>query len=131
MDVIRRNTDYAMRLMSGLVKSYEKAPVSARHLSEDYSVSYDLACKLLQKLSASKLIKSSMGSAGGFELAKAPKEISLFDIIESVQGDICLNRCVPNPSSCPNKSTCGISKRLVDLQGYINDYLKRTMLSDL
>jgi Rrf2 family protein len=131
VDVIRRNTDYAMRLAAGLVKSYDKSPVSARVLAEEYDVSYDLACKLLQKLAAAKLVKSSMGAGGGFELAQSPEKISLFHIIEAVQGDISLNRCVPNPKICPNRPTCGICKRLIDLQGYIDNYLKKVMLSDL
>ncbi|MEN6384853.1 MAG: Rrf2 family transcriptional regulator [Phycisphaerales bacterium] len=131
MDVIRRNTDYAMRLMAGLTKNHTKQLVSARILAEEYAVSYDLTCKLLQKLSAAKLVKSTMGAGGGFELALPPEKISLFNIIEAIQGDICLNRCVPNPKSCPNSSTCGISKRLIDLQGYIDEYLKKITLGDL
>ena len=74
MDVIRRNTDYALRLVVGLVENYGKAPVSARQLAKNQDVSYELACKLLQKLSSAKLVKSSMGAAGGFELAKRPEK---------------------------------------------------------
>lgn len=131
MDVIRRNTDYAMRLVVGLVKNYEKDPISARQLAKNYDVSYDLACKLLQKLSSAKLVKSSMGANGGFELANAPEKISLYQVIKAVQGNICLNRCVPDGKSCPNKPACRISKSLVDLQGYIEEYLKNIMLSEL
>jgi Rrf2 family protein len=131
VDVIRQNTDYAMRLMAGLTKSYEKTPISARQLATEYDVSYDLACKLLQKLSAAKLVKSSMGATGGFELAKAPANINLFQIIEAVQGDICLNRCVPDPKACPNRPVCGICKKLVGLQGYIDEYLKNITLDSL
>jgi Rrf2 family protein len=120
-----------MRLAAGLVKSYAKNPVSARILADEYDVSYDLACKLLQKLAAAKIVKSSMGSGGGFELAQAPEKVSLFNIIEAIQGDIALNRCVPDPKACPNRPTCGICKRLVVLQDYIDNYLKKIMLSDL
>jgi len=131
MDVIRRNTDYALRLVVGLVENYDKAPVSARQLAKNQDVSYELACKLLQKLSSAKLVKSSMGAAGGFELAKKPEKISLYQVIEAVQGSICLNRCVPDAKSCPRRCGCRISKNLVELQRYIEDYMKNIMLSEL
>jgi Rrf2 family protein len=131
VDVIRRNTDYAMRLTAGLVKGYNKSPISARQLAKDHDVSYDLTCKLLQKLSSAKLVKSSMGANGGFELAKEPDKISLYDIVQAIQGDISFNRCVLCPESCVNSSTCGISKKLIVLQSYMEDYLKKIMLSSL
>jgi Rrf2 family protein len=131
MDVIRRNTDYALRLVVGLVENYGKAPVSARQLAKNQDVSYELACKLLQKLSSAKLVKSSMGAAGGFELAKRPEKISLYQVIEAVQGSICLNRCVPDTKSCPRRCGCRINKNLVELQRYIEDYMKNIMLSEL
>ena len=131
MDIIRRNTDYALRLVVGLVENYGKAPVSARQLAKNQDVSYELACKLLQKLSSAKLVKSSMGAAGGFELAKKPEKINLYQVIEAVQGSICMNRCVPDAKSCPRRSGCRISKNLVELQRHIEDYMKNIMLSEL
>jgi len=51
MDIIRRNTDYALRLMALLAGfSQKKESVSARSLSEIAAVPYPLTCKLLQQL---------------------------------------------------------------------------------
>ncbi len=131
MDVIRRNTDYAMRLAAALVKNYGKPPVSARQLAETCDVSYELACKLLQKLSAAKLVKSTMGANGGFELAGEPAKISLYQVVSAVQGDICLNRCVPEAKKCPGGQKCKIRKNLIVLQRYIDEYLKNIKLDEI
>ncbi len=131
MDVIRRNTDYALRLVAGLVGNYGEKPISARQLAEDGDVSTILACKLLQKLSAAKIVKSSMGAGGGFELAKAPEKISLYQIIWAIQGDVCFNKCVANPKSCPRSPKCAVSKKLASLQKYIEESLKNTTLDKL
>jgi len=131
MDVIRRNTDYALRLIVGLVENYGGAPVSARRLAKNCDVSYELGCKLLQKLSSSKLVVSRMGANGGFELAKSPEKISLYRVIKALQGNICLNRCVPDAKSCPKRPACMISKKLASLQKYIEEYLKNITLDEL
>ncbi|MCX5632454.1 MAG: Rrf2 family transcriptional regulator [Phycisphaerae bacterium] len=131
MDVIRRNTDYAMRLTASLVKSYGKQPISARQLAANQDVSEALACKLLQKLSSAKLVTSRMGANGGFELAKNPEKISLYQVVAAVQGDICLNRCVGGVKRCHNGQKCKTRKKLVALQKYIGEYLKNITLDEL
>jgi len=50
MDMIRRNTNYALRLMMNLAGRSGKRAVSSRVLSEKKEVSYQLTCKLLQRL---------------------------------------------------------------------------------
>jgi Rrf2 family protein len=131
MDVIRRNTDYALRLIVRLVENFGKGPISAKALAETADVSYGLSCKLLQKLSSAKLVASSMGAGGGFELAKKPEKISLYQVIAAVQGDICLNRCVPDAKSCPKRQGCKIREKLVALQRYLEKYLRDIMLDEL
>jgi DNA-binding IscR family transcriptional regulator len=48
-----------------------------------------------------------------------------------VQGDICLNRCVPDAKSCPKRQGCKIRKKLIALQKYIEDYLSDIKLDEL
>ncbi|MDD5011379.1 MAG: Rrf2 family transcriptional regulator [Phycisphaerae bacterium] len=131
MDVIRRNTDYALRLVAGLVENYGEKAISARQLAESGDVSTALACKLLQKLSSAKIVKSSMGAGGGFALAKAPEKISLYQIIRAIQGDVCFNQCVSDAKSCPRSPKCAVSKKLASLQKYIEESLKNTTLDKL
>jgi Rrf2 family protein len=131
MDVIRRNTDYAIRLVAGLVDNYGKGPMSAKTLAEAADISFEMACKLLKKLASVKLVKSTMGKAGGFELAKEPAKVRFYDIIAAIQGNLCLNRCVADPKSCPKSPKCPVSKKLAGLQNYIEQYLKDITLDKL
>jgi Rrf2 family iron-sulfur cluster assembly transcriptional regulator len=131
MDIIRRNTDYALRLIAGLAINYGGQPIPARQLAKNQDVSEPITCKLLQKLSAAKLVKSSMGATGGFELAKEPKKINLHDVISAIQGDVCFSQCVVDTKSCPHRPKCQVSKKLASLQKYIQDALKETTLDKL
>ena len=85
MEIIRRNTDYALRLMVNLGVNRKEDFISSRELAKEEEVSHQLACKLLQKLHAAGLVESSMGAKGGFRLAKSPAKINLFEIIEIIQ----------------------------------------------
>jgi len=131
MEAIRRNTDYALRIVVGLTCNYGKGLLSAKTLAEDADISFGLAAKLLQKLASAKLVKSVMGKDGGFELAKNPANIRLYDVITAVQGNLYLNRCLADPKSCQRSPKCPIGKKLAGLQNYIEQYLKDITLNEL
>lgn len=131
MDVLRRNTDYALRAMVGLAGHQEKEPVSARELAREQEVPYQLMCKMLQKLHNARLVESCMGPKGGFRLGRKPSKISLRDIIEVVQGPVLLNRCLLGVYECPRRPKCAVSKKLAELQKYIDGYLGEIKLDEL
>lgn len=131
IDLIRRNTDYAMRLMVTLAAGYKNSTVSSRLLAQQNDVSYDLTCKLLQKLAGAKLVKSKMGTKGGFALAKQPSEIALIDIIKVIQGPLYVNSCMLSADICSRKSACPISDRLEGLQRYIQNFFEGITLDQL
>ncbi|MBN1975219.1 MAG: Rrf2 family transcriptional regulator [Sedimentisphaerales bacterium] len=131
MDIVRRNTDYALRAMVNLARKYDKELVSSRTIAVQEKVPYQLACKLMQKLHKAKLIKSSMGPKGGFSLIREPKNISLLEIIESIQESLSLNKCMLARYKCPKQKSCTIRPKLVELQAYIGTYLNNITLADL
>jgi Rrf2 family protein len=131
MDLIRRNTDYAIRLVSALALKYDTGQVlSARTLSQANHVPYTLACKVLQKYQKAGIIKSVMGPRGGFCLARRPSEITILELIEMIQGDVRVNRCLAFPPTCPIKN-CPLHPKLLGLQEEIQRYLGHTTLADL
>ena len=131
MDILRRNTDYALRLMIGLAGSYDKGPVSTRTLADEQDVSYQLACKLMQRLHDAKYVESCMGPRGGFRLARPPGKINLLEVVEVIQGPVRLNRCLMSDCACPRGGGCPVRTKITELQGYLEQYLNSVTLDDL
>ena len=89
---ITLESDYAVRIVSCLAES--KRRMDAKTISEQTCVTLRFALKILRKLVASGIIKSFKGTQGGYELAKTPQEISLKDVIETVEGRYFLSKCL-------------------------------------
>ncbi len=131
MDVLRRNTDYGMRVMVTLARNFGNGLMSSRRLATDGNFSYELGCKILQKLHKAGLVKSALGQKGGFALIKSPSEITFMEVINVLQDGICLNKCLSIDDSCEYQADCAISEKLAHLQSYIHNYLGAITLSDI
>ena len=132
MDVLRRNTDYGMRMMVLLAEFYSDGQlISARQLTSGARFSYMLGSKILQRLHNAGLVNSGMGPKGGFILSKPPSEITLMDVVEALQGNVKLNRCLVDDKGCELQSTCEINTKLSTLQLYIDNYLSGITLAEV
>ena len=130
MNIVRQNTDYALRAVINLAGRYGRDAVSTRVLAEEEDISYQFACKILQRLQSAGLVKSCMGPKGGFCLGKPPSQVNLLEVIEAVQGPVSLNKCLMKDDACTRKPKCPVSGKLGQLQEYIESFLGGVTLDE-
>ena len=131
MNVLRKNTDYALRMMGNLAGNYGQGAVSVRMLAREEDVSYQFACKILQKLQGAGLVESAMGPAGGYRLCREPEKITMLDVIQAMQGNITVNRCTDKDDNCPRQKNCPVNSVLRRLQRNVDEFFVKVTLKDL
>lgn len=81
--------DYTCRILCELARRYDGGePVRIDDLSEVESVPANFLAQILGELKNAKLVVSRRGVQGGFLLARAPDQITLFDIVQAIEGDL-------------------------------------------
>ncbi len=90
--------DYAIRIVNCLATT--KKRLDAKTISEQSCVSLRFSLKILRKLVTQGIIKSYKGTLGGYELAKKPSEITLKEVIETIEGPYSFNRCLDENYYC-------------------------------
>jgi Rrf2 family protein len=100
-------------------------------LASEGNFSYQLGCKILQKLHKDNLVKSGMGQKGGFALSRKPSRITLMEIITALQGGLRLNKCLLGGQGCEFEPECEIHTKLTCLQLYIDGYLGGITLQEI
>jgi Rrf2 family protein len=71
------------------------------------------------------------GAHGGYSLAKDPREITLYNIVEALEGEICLVRCVKQPDLCNRAAICPTRDTWSVLGDKIKENLNETTLTEL
>src|SRR4051794_6845062 len=62
----------------------ERAPVHLKSIAENHGISQRFLVQILLQLKGSGLVESTRGAAGGYQLARAPKDITLAEIIHAI-----------------------------------------------
>jgi Rrf2 family transcriptional regulator, iron-sulfur cluster assembly transcription factor len=78
----------------------ENGKTGIRKISKDLDLPTPFLAKILQQLAKKKILNSLKGPHGGFSLLKDPKEITLLDIVETIDGDEIFSNCIVRNSSC-------------------------------
>ena len=101
--------DYAVVTMSAAARHCGGARVSAAQLANETGLPPATVQKLVSKLSAAGLLRSSRGAGGGLKLARPAAAISLADIVEAVEGPIALTACVESGKhDCGMEGSCAV-----------------------
>ncbi len=121
---ITLEADYAVRIVSCLANKGER--MDAKTISDMTCVSLRFSLKILRKLVASEIVKSFKGTQGGYELAKAPSEITLKEVVETIEGTYMLNRCLDscNPCSRGASGACKCQEAFKDISEIVNKKLE-------
>ena len=99
-----QEADYAVRIVYCLAQEKERR--DAKYISENMGISLRFSLKILRKLVASGIVKSFKGQHGGYELARPASQITLNDVIETVDGPYALNRCLKGDHECSMDGSC-------------------------
>jgi len=130
--LITRASEYA--ILSLILLSKTESPQDSDTLSRELSISKSFLAKLLQALAKNGILQSFKGAHGGFVLAKDPKEISMSEIMSSVEGKApAVFDCASSAEDCPSDraSICSIWPFLNKLQGKIDSFLAELTLADI
>ena len=97
---------YGVRLMLDLALHNGEGPVLLKDIARRQGISEKYLWNLINPLKTVGFVKSIRGAHGGYKLAKNPAEISLRDIMQVLEGPLCLVDCVEDPSACERSPSC-------------------------
>ena len=128
---INVTTDYAIRMV--LFIAIKNEAVSSKEISEMMRIPHDYVIVLSKKLKDGGIIDSARGINGGYFLAREPWNISVFDIVNIMEGTTRINRCLEEDHYCSRNAVegCPVRKNYEQLQMIFDDTLAGVTIESL
>lgn len=127
---ITRQADYAVRAVMHLARHNDTRTATSA-IAEEQKIPPSFLAKIISQLSIAGLLHTSRGARGGVTLARDPKEITLLEVIEAIDGPIQLNECVGDSGACHFDYDCPLRPVWCDAQEQLVARLRGTNFADM
>ena len=128
---LTKKADYGLMALKFLAERFDTPSLSAKDIAEAYGIPPQLLAKILQRLTKMGLLCSHAGMNGGYALSRPPEEISAFDVIRAIDGELFITSCESGTKSCDLTDSCTIREPLRKVNESISEVLKAIRVSDL
>ena len=124
---------YGTRLMLNLAHNYNNGneAIILKNVSDEENISIRYLEQIIIPLKINKLVKSIRGAGGGYILARHPSQIKLSDILDSLEGTMCLVECVEDDDYCKRTDECATHEVWKEASLMLKDYFESMTLQDL
>lgn len=126
---------YGIHAMYDLACNFNSGPQAIKTIAERQSIPEAYLEQLFAALKRDKLVNSIRGAQGGYTLSRPPEEITVGDVLRTLEGGLNLVDCLLEEDTCGKSCACpsrivwmkirdGLNAIVdgITLQDMINDY---------
>lgn len=113
--------------------NYGEGPISLKKVAQKQGLSDNYLEQLFSILRKDGLLNSVRGSRGGYMLSKPPKDITVGDILRSLEGNLAPAECVveDDGEECCKFDGCTTKNVLVKIKNSIDEVVDSITLEDM
>ena len=114
---------YGTRFMLELAMNYGQGPMLLKEIAKKQEISEGYLQHIVDTLKGANLIHTNRVGHGGYSLAKPPGQITLREILGSLEGSINFAECVEKPDICSRAQEC-VTR---DIWGELSDKFSKSL----
>ena len=115
---------HALRALIYLARHNGDKPIRVSEIASAEEIPRQFLSKILHSLRNKGMVKAVKGPGGGYMLAKPSTHITIWDVVEAVDGAQNLgNRCILGPRECSDQGSCALHEQWK----YLRDQFTQTI----
>jgi len=128
---IQKSTGYAIRILNYLHNHHfgGEAP-TAQFVSEALGMSYPSFIRVASQLKQGGLLTSVQGRHGGYQIAKSGDEISMYDVLRAIEGELHISPCLKKGYQNGKNAQCTIHDYFKTVQEELVRVMSDKKISD-
>ena len=128
---LTKKTDYALRVLQDLATLEKGQVLPAKEMAKSNELSLKFLQSVLSDLAKEGLVKSTPGPKGGFFLNQPASEITVYRVVEVLEGPVHLMDCMAEATQCGEFSSCSIHGLFGRAQLAVMEILSSKSIADL
>lgn len=106
-----RESEYGLKGLLFLAKQPPGSILLLFEIAKASGLPQSFLAKIFQKLVHHGVLRSFRGAIRGYALGRPPKEISIREILEAIEGPDLFGRCIFWNNQCGNENPCPLHER--------------------
>ena len=119
---LTRRCDYAFRILRSAYR-HRDAYISIADVAEEEDIPYAFARTIQHDLATVGYLRTVRGAKGGLVLSVDPEQVTLLDVLRTVQGPVEVAACATDPDSCSLSAGCAVNRIWVAADEVLNTLL--------
>jgi Rrf2 family protein len=126
-------SEYALRALVEMAGYNDHQPVGVKEIALRQGIPERFLEQQITVLRKAGIIKSQRGAQGGVSLARSPEDITVFEVIEALEGPLTEVSCTSNGgiAECTRNSKCAVQDLWCQLGSAVESVLKGITLKGL
>jgi len=132
---LSKRGEYGLRALQDLAIHHGDGPMSNKDLAERNRIPARFLEQIMLTLKHSRIVHSRKGPRGGYYLARPPQEITLAEVVRTLDGPLapvsCVSEVAYEPCGCPDMEACGLRRVMKEVRDTVTEMMENTTLADL
>jgi len=129
--MLSRSAEYAVRALSLLALRGGDGALHSAEIADELGLPPQFLTKILRRMTATDLVTSQRGRAGGFRLNRSADEISLLAVVRPFQDGLAGVGCLLGQEDCSDREACPLHESWARIHRSFHDLLAETTLADV
>ena len=129
--ILSQTAIYALKATVSLAESSGSGPVRVDDLSSRLGVPRNYLSKILHSLARNRVLSSTRGPGGGFELGVAPEDLTLASVVGHFDDLANGSGCLLGRERCSDEDPCAAHERWKAASSAVAEFLNDTTIADL
>ena len=114
-----------------IIQPADRGWVPVREIADVLNIPFHFLTKIVQDLIHEELLESGRGRSGGIRLAKPAEDLTVLQVIETLEGPSLFRDCVFGFSNCDNDRPCALHEKWAKVRKEITAMFSSESLAEL
>ena len=131
---LSKKSEYGLRALLDLAAHSDEGAVRLKDLADRNNIPIKFLEQIFLALRNAGVVRSQVGARGGYMLSRSSEEITLGEVIRTLDGTIapvgCVSKIAYEPCTCPDEHTCPLRAAMNQVRDAIVAVVDYTSLAD-